>query len=153
MDLLDVKSEVNLVMDKCTKFWSNINVEHQKLHSEAVEMATRVGETPSMPRIVTRQIHRANFPASTPEAYYRINLTENVLAHLITSREDRFGDDSLVVYKGFCIVPGVMLKYLKAKKPWRSELQHFVEFYKTDLANIEGLGAELEMWEARWLRE
>ena len=153
MDLLDVKSEVNLVMDKCTKFWSNIDVEHQKLHSEAVEMATRVGETPSMPRIVTRQIHRANFPASTPEAYYRINLTENFLAHLITSREDRFGDDSLVVYKGFCIVPGVMLKYLKAKKPWRSELQHFVEFYKTDLANIEGLGAELEMWEARWLRE
>ena len=89
MDLLDVKSEVNLVMDKRTKFRSNINVEHQKLHSEAVEMATRVGETPSMPRIVTRQIHRANSPASTPEAYYRINLHEKFLAHLITSLHGR----------------------------------------------------------------
>ena len=54
-----------------------------------------------------------------------------------------------MVYKGFCIVPGVMLKYLKAKKPWRSELQHFVEFYETDLPNTEELGAELEMWKAR----
>ena len=62
-------------------------------------------------------------------------------------------DYSLVVYKGFCNVPGVMLKYLKAKKPWRSERQRFVEFYETDLPNNEGLGAELEMWEVRWLRE
>ena len=54
-----------------------------------------------------------------------------------------------MVYKGFCIVPGVMLKYLKAKKPWRSELRHFVEFYETDLPNTEELGAELEMWKAR----
>ena len=37
MDLLDVKSEVNLVMDKCTKFRSNINVEHQKLHTRLLK--------------------------------------------------------------------------------------------------------------------
>ena len=153
MDLLHVKSEVNLIKEKCTTFHSNINVEHQKLYKQAVEMAASVGETPSMPRIVTQQIHRANSPASTPEVYYCINVTENFLAHLIASLEDKFGNYSMVIYEGFCIVPSVMLKLVKAKKPWENELQRFVDFYKNDLSNIEGLGAELEMWEARWLRE
>ena len=37
--------------------------------------------------------------------------------------------------------------------PWKDKLRKFVDFYKTDLPNIEGLDTELDMWEARWLRE
>ena len=55
----------------------------------------------------------------------------------------------MVIYKGFHIVPSVMLTVVKAKKPWKNGLQRFVDFSKNDLPNIEGRSAELEMWEAR----
>ena len=45
-----------------------------------------------MPRIVQTQIYRPNAPAQTPEDYYRINLTENFLAHLITSLNEKFDE-------------------------------------------------------------
>jgi hypothetical protein len=35
---------------------------------------------------------------------------------------------------------------------WKNKLKNFIDFYKADLSNIEGLDAELDMWETRWVK-
>jgi hypothetical protein len=85
MDLAGVKSGIDDVLEKCSTFRSNINTEHGKLYHKAIEIGAKVGELPTTPRIVQSQIHRPNAPEKTPGDYYWINLTENLLAHLITS--------------------------------------------------------------------
>jgi hypothetical protein len=37
--------------------------------------------------------------------------------------------------------------------PWKNKLKNFIDFYKADLPNIEGLDAELDMWETWWVKE
>ena len=68
-----------------------------------------------MPRIVQTQIYRPNAPAQTPEDYYRINLTENFLAHLITSLNEKFDEWTLITYEGFSIIPIVLVEDVKKK--------------------------------------
>ena len=57
MDLVGVKSEIDSVVENCSKFRSSINIEHGKLYQEAVEIGAKLGELPTMPRIVQTQIH------------------------------------------------------------------------------------------------
>ena len=90
MNLAGVKSEIDTLREKCYAFRSNIDIEHGKLYKEVVDVGGKVKELPTMPRIVQTQIYRPNAPAQTPEDYYRINLTENFLAHLITSLNEKF---------------------------------------------------------------
>ncbi|CAH3028961.1 unnamed protein product [Porites evermanni] len=56
---------------------------------------------PSMTRIIQRQVHRNNAPATTPEDYYRINLTTDFLNHALMQLDSRFEDDVFVCYKEF----------------------------------------------------
>ena len=153
MDLAGVKSEIDFIVEKCTNFRSNINTEHGKLYQEAVEIGTKVGELPTMPRVVQTQIHRPNAPAKTPKDYYRINLTEPFLAHLITSLNEKFDESTLITYEGFSIIPNILVNLVEKSLPWKSKLENFIDFYQADLPNIEGLDAELDMWETRWVKE
>ena len=70
-----------------------------------VHLAEKVGIQSSRPRIVQHQIFRSNCPASTPEAYYRITLTQVFLDHSFQQLQSRFPPDAYVCFKGFSIVP------------------------------------------------
>ena len=41
---------------------------------------------------------------------------------------------------------------VKNQVPWKDKLKNFVDFYKSDLPNVEGLYSELDMWETRWIK-
>ena len=152
MDLAGVKSEIDTLREKCCAFRSNIDTEHGNLYKEAVEIGGKVKELPTMPRIVQTQIYRPNAPAQTPEDYYRINLTENFLAHLITSLNEKFDESTLITYESFSIIPIALVEDVKKNIPWKDKLKKFIDFYKSDLPNIEGLDSELDMWETRWVK-
>ena len=96
-----------------------------------------------MLRIVQTQIYRPNAPALTPEHYYRINLTGNFLAHLITSLNEKFDESTLITYEGFSIIPIVLVEDVKKNIPWKDKLKKFIDFYKSDLSNIEGLDSRI----------
>ena len=139
MDLAGVKSEINTLCEKCFAFRSSIDIEHRKLYKETVEIGKKVNESPTMPRIVQTQVHRPNAPAQTPEDYYRINLTENFLAQLITSLNGKFDKSTLITYEGFSIIPNVLVEDVKNQVPWKDKLKNFVDFYKSNLPNVKGL--------------
>lgn len=147
MDILKAEQEIATLRNALKDMQTNIEGHHHRLFEEAVQLAEKVGIEPSRPRIVQRQIFRSNCPASTPEAYYRINLTQVFLDHSLQQLQSRFPPEAYVCFKGFSIVPSVLLK---APSTWKAQIQEFCHHYARDLPNVVGLPAELDLWQRIW---
>ena len=122
---------------------------HHALYEEAVTLRRRLSIQPSVPRIIQRQVrvHRNNAPAPTPEDYYRINLTTDFLNHALVQLDSRFEDDVFVCYKGFSVIPSILL----ATGPiWKDNVREFCNHYRQDIPNHAGLPEELLLWERMW---
>ena len=147
MDLLKAKEEIALLKSALTDMQTDIDTRHHALYKEAVTLARHVSVQPSMPRIIQRQVHRNNAPAPTPEDYYRINLTTEFLNHTLAQLDSRFEDDVFVCYKGFSVIPSILL----ATDPiWKDNVREFCNHYRQDIPNYAGLPAELLLWERIW---
>ena len=130
-----------------TDMQTDIDTRHHALYEEAVTLARHVSVQPSMPRIIQRQVHKNNAPAPTPEDYYRINLTTEFLNHTLAQLDSRFEDDVFVFYKGFSVIPSILL----ATDPtWKDNVREFCNHYRQDIHNYAGLPAELLLWERIW---
>ena len=147
MDLLKAKEEIVLLKSALTDMQTDIDTRHHALYEEAVTLGRRLSIQPSMPRILQRQVHRNNAPAPTPEDYYRINLTTDFLTHALVQLDSRFEDDVFVCYKGFSVIPSILL----ATDPiWKDNVREFCNHYRQDIPNYAGLPAELLLWERMW---
>ena len=62
---------------------------HKKWYSEASHMVTKVGTTPSIPRLAGRHTLRNNEPSSVPEEYYRGTVTVPSMDHLLLELNKR----------------------------------------------------------------
>ena len=71
---------------------------------------------------------------------------------MITSLNEKFDESTLITYEGFSIIPIVLVEDVKKNIPWKDKLKKFIDFYKSDLPDIEGLDSELDMWETRWVK-
>ena len=67
----------------------NIDAHHREWYNEAVQMAAKVGTTPSVPRLAGRQTHRNNVPSDNAEEFYRGTVTIPFLDHLIQELSTR----------------------------------------------------------------
>ena len=147
MDLLKAKEEILLLKSALRGMQTDLNTRHHALYEEAVTLARRVSVQPSMPRIIQRQVYRNNAPAPTPEDYYRINLTTDFLNHALMQLDSRFEDDVFVCYKGFSVIPSILL----ATDPiWKDNVREFCDHYRQDIPNYAGLPAELLLRERMW---
>lgn len=147
MDLLKAKEEIVLLKAALRGMQRDLNTRHHALYEEAVALARNVSVQPSMPRIIQRQVHRNNAPAPTPEDYYRINLTTDFLNHALVQLDSRFEDDVFECYKGFSVIPSILL----ATNPvWKDNVWEFCNHYRQDIPNYAGLPAELLLWERMW---
>ena len=100
-----------------------------------------------MPRIIQGQVHRNNAPTPTPEDYYRISLTTDLLNHALMQLESRFEDAVFVCYKGFSVIPSILL----ATNPiWKDNVREFCNYYRQDIPNNAGLPGELLLWVRMW---
>ena len=90
----------------------NIDDQHHRLYEEAVQLTVEVGLEPNRPRTVQLQIHRSNLPSSSVEEYYRANLTVVFLDHSMQQLQSRFPPEAYICYKGFSIVPTILLANL-----------------------------------------
>ena len=147
MHLLKAREEVLLLKSALRGMQTDLNTRHHALYEEAVTLARRVSVQPSMPRIIQRQVYRNNAPALTPEDYYRINLTTDFLNHVLMQLDSRFEDDVFVCYKGFSVIPSILLA---TDSIWKDNVREFCDHYRQDIPNYAGLPAELLLWERMW---
>ena len=90
MDILKAEKEIATLPNALKDMQTDIKSHHHWLFEEAVQLSQKFGIQPSRPRIIQRQIFLSNYPVSTPEAYYRINLTQVFLDHCLQQLQSRF---------------------------------------------------------------
>lgn len=147
MDILAAEQEISTLKDALQEMHAHIDQHHHRLYEEAVQLSERIGIQPSRPRTVQRQVYRDNNPSSSPEIYYRINLTQVFLAHALQQLESRFPDEAYLCFKGFSLVPAVLLNN---SSTWKSHVDEFCQHYSQDIPNIAGLSVELDLWQRLW---
>ena len=88
----------------------NVNKKFAVIYMQAERMASKFGVTPSIPRTVSRQAHRNNVPALTPEEYFRRVLAVPPLNTFISEMEFRFNKFSTMVSRLLYLVPEVLCR-------------------------------------------
>lgn len=111
----------------------------KSLFLEATQFSENHDIEIKMPRIVGRQITRANAPANSPEEYYRLNVFIPTIDYLISQLTDRLCTP----------MPRMKAQYLV---PSRSEgltdsiWQELKETYQEFLPSIETADSEYDLW-------
>jgi len=80
----DVQLEIQMLQTNCEEEF-HAWFEEIKAFADSLDIPVRA------PRISSRQTHRANVPAESPEVYYRRNVMIPFLDHIATEMESRFG--------------------------------------------------------------
>src|SRR5678816_3923161 len=70
---------------------------------EANQIAEQLGVDLSIPRIVGRQQHRSNHPATNPTEYWRRSLIFPYLDSIASSLELRFSTENTPAYASTCL--------------------------------------------------
>lgn len=98
----------------------------------------------STPRIASRQVHRANVPADSPETYYRRNIMRPFLDHITSEMETRFGSIHQTKIKLLSLTPSASVSCTS------SSIKDVGELYKSDLPSPQLLSTELNRWKMKW---
>ena len=101
MDVTDVISNLKQHRENVDQHFSDI-------YSEAVRLAKIVSVKPAIPRTASRQIHRNNTPASSPEEYFKITIVVTLLDTIIMEVETRFNVLSKKASKLLFLVPSIL---------------------------------------------
>ena len=111
--------------------------------SEVIALSEKVGSTPTMPRTCSRQTHRDNVEAETPEEYYRV-LVIPYLDGLISGIGHRFCDLTVTAAMALKLLPS------NVQTTTVTELEKFIEQYNRDLPSPCAISncSELTLWKA-----
>lgn len=107
-------------------------------------MSEAVGQTPQMPRIVQRQIHKSNVRATTPEEYYLKKLAIPFLDNV--NMETQFSELSTKCMKLFVLVPSIVCE----KNMTVSYLRDVLDLYENDLPSPELIEEEFLSWKLKF---
>ena len=80
----------------------------RRCYDYAVTLGKLLDIEPNMPRITSRQMHRAHASASPPFDYYLRNMCFPFLDHLIEGLNTRFDKYGSMVHKTHAFVPSVI---------------------------------------------
>ena len=86
---------------------------HDRWYTEAVALADKVSIEEKMQRCASKQKHRDNPPASTPD-YFRISITIPLRDQLIFDLKTRFEFSTINLYYGLSTVPSKNISMLTA---------------------------------------
>ncbi|ORU94881.1 MAG: hypothetical protein A6F71_09870 [Cycloclasticus sp. symbiont of Poecilosclerida sp. M] len=133
----DVQMEFELLRVNCEE-------EFHSWFAEIKEFAEKQNTPIRAPRIVSRQVHRDNIPADTPEAYYRRNLLLPFLDHICSEMQARFGPIHQTKIKLLGLIPSL------AEKCSSESVKQVGELYKDDLPSPHLLSTEFSRWKMKF---
>ena len=85
---------------------------------------------PTLPRgVCSRQRHRSNISAGSPQEYYQRTVTVPFLDHLCAQLEERFSTTQQKAYMGLSLVPDTIM----SDRQWRERVKSVASVYETDL--------------------
>ena len=82
----------------------------KRCYSQACAVAALIDIQPTMPRVASRQILRANAESNTPFQYYLKNVCYPLIDHLIEGIDNRFDKYSSTVYLMYGLIRSVIVE-------------------------------------------
>ena len=140
IDIIGAYEHVSEVQIELELLKSNCKEEFTVWYSEIKSLADDLNIPVTTPRIASRQVHRANVPADSPETYYRRNIMIPFLDHITTELESRFGPVHQTKIKLLGLIPSVAATYPSAS------IKEVGELYKADLPSPQLLSTEFNRW-------
>lgn len=152
---LDLKNACDALCDTLNvlkSYQSSSDIRFSDLFAKAVKVAYELGAEIQMPRTAVRQTFRENFPASSPEEYYRKAIFVPFLDHLITDLQDRLPEETLKVFNFNLLLPSVVVENTSTENTL-ANVQNLAELYTCFLGNSTAsfLG-EFKIWQESWRR-
>ena len=149
VDVVNAYNQISFVKTTMQCARDDVDTVHARIYETALEIASKVGVDESMPRISSRQQHRANVPSSDPSEYYKRILTIPTLDHLITEMDGRFHHDSAsIVCQIMLILPSALAESEDVvTSTMISDLIHMYEDYLPAPGSDD---TELHCWEVKW---
>ena len=119
-----------------------IEEEFSVIHRQAESIAPSLDVSPSVPRTVSRQMHRSNIPAKTTKEYCRRVLAIPVLGTFIAEMEFRFNEHNRRPSTLLTLIPSII-----SKPDYHGEIMaDLIGPYRNDLPNSDIVDQELLLW-------
>ena len=125
---------------------------HDLVYKEALELASSVNVNELIPRFASRQQHRQNTPAASPEEYYKRVLTIPILDFLVTELDIRFNHTSSHNIVEFMLLLPSQLSTCTTVVTKR-QLSNILDMYADDFPSVMSFDAELKLWHRKWEKE
>jgi hypothetical protein len=119
--------------------------EWEHVFQKATKMAETAGAGPiTAPRICSKQIHRSNTPAATPDEHFKRNIYLPFLDSLLQQFSLRFGDLAKQAIRGLSLIPSNVsnIDALTA--------DGILHYYHDDLPSPDSFHQELKLWQQMW---
>lgn len=149
-DILVAYNMIEETRKKIESLRTNIEREHKEWFEEAQLIAEMLDTEMTTPRIVGRQVHRANNAAATALEYYRSNYTVQFVDHLMSEFNARFSNENQVGIKLFKILPAHFHQGDHQDVVNFDEIVSELLFWENDLPHPASLKNEMKDWYQRW---
>lgn len=143
LDLLQCSEHIRRILGVIKSHRNDPEQITRVLMENAKSIAEKCGLELLLPRIVDKQKHRSNPPASNKEEYWRRSLIIPYLDSLVSSLERRFSEDHSAAFSLLILHPQNMMKM--TIDDFEKKSKEFELFY-----NLQRLNSETELWYSTW---
>ena len=142
IDIVKAYQEVQSYILDMRVMQDKIEEEFSVIHRQAESIAPSLDVSPSVPRTVSRQMHRSNIPAKTTKEYCRRVLAIPVLGTFIAEMEFRFNEHNRRPSTLLTLIPSII-----SKPDYHGEIMaDLIGPYRNDLPNSDIVDQELLLW-------
>lgn len=147
-DLAAALQHVDLIIKTIEDVRQNIDSKFAKLFLNAQNLLCTVNEEIKIPRITSRQEHRANYNTKDPETYFRITIMIPLLDDFIDQLQSRFQNHKATLSSLNILIPSVCCKEQINSKYQENSFELYKKYLEWDFVK-----AELDMWRIKWMEE
>jgi len=121
IDLNQASEALKSTLNVLKNYQENSDSQFSKLFKKMSDIAERLGFEIKVPRLAKKQTHRANYPATNAEEYYRRAIFVPLLDNIVVDLQERLPKDTLEVFDFNSLLPTRILKISPQKKKRNSE--------------------------------
>ena len=108
VDIVDAYQMVSEVAKTYKDQRKDVDASFSLIFTQSTRMAEKVGAAVEMPRITSRQKHRSNAEALSPQEYLKKNVVIPFLDHIIMCLDQQFSPAAIIPSSLLALVPSIL---------------------------------------------
>jgi len=129
-------------------------IKFASIYDKILSLAEELDIDLKIPRIVGKQMHRANYPSNNPADYYRLSIYISLIESVTEDFKLRFSVNTISVYDLLVLCPDNSELDHKKSQSVGNLVKRFAYFFNQPVDHLQRiLAAEFELWKCKWERE